>query len=154
MDYCVLLSRAHETYPLFQSPTVQCLLPRSRRSHIHVPYLLQISLTPNSACVSCSARKLGAVMGTTPYLTEADVPITLLPIGSNKRSVTGKVLKRQGSIFMYYHRDSPSITSFSSASTTSFHSLSASLVSLPSNMRSGVLSDTTWAAHARQKVSR
>ncbi|KAG2342611.1 hypothetical protein BDR05DRAFT_1000623 [Suillus weaverae] len=33
-----------------------------------------------------SARKLGAVMGTTPYLLEADVPITLLPIGGNKKS--------------------------------------------------------------------
>ncbi|KAG1764171.1 hypothetical protein EV702DRAFT_1154942 [Suillus placidus] len=83
-----------------------------------------------------SARKLGAVMGTTPYLLEADVPITLLPIGGNKKSVTGKALKRQGSIFMHYHRDSPSVTSFSSASTASFHSPSASLVSLPSSMRS------------------
>jgi len=56
IGYCVLLSRAHETYPLFQSPTVQCLLPRSRRSHIHVPHLLQISLTFNSSCVSYVLR--------------------------------------------------------------------------------------------------
>jgi hypothetical protein len=83
-----------------------------------------------------SARKLEAVMGTTPYLLEADVPITFLPIGGNKKSVTGKALKRQGSIFMHYHRDSPSVTSFSSASTASFHSPSASLVSLPSSIRS------------------
>lgn len=83
-----------------------------------------------------SARKLEAVMGTTPYLLEADVPITFLPIGGNKKSVTGKALKRQGSIFMNYHRDSPSVTSFSSVSTASFHSPSASLVSLPSSMRS------------------
>ncbi|KAG2084389.1 hypothetical protein BD769DRAFT_1538597 [Suillus cothurnatus] len=83
-----------------------------------------------------SARKLGAVMGTIPYLLEADVSITLLPIGGNKKSVTGKALKRQGSIFMHYHRDSPSVTSFSSASTSSFHSPSVSLVSLPSSMRS------------------
>lgn len=83
-----------------------------------------------------SARKLGAVMGTTPYLLEADVPITLLPIGGTKKSVTGKALKRQGSIFMHYNRDSPSVTSFSSVSTSSFHSPSASFVSLPSSMRS------------------
>ncbi|KAG2126078.1 hypothetical protein BD769DRAFT_1462708 [Suillus cothurnatus] len=83
-----------------------------------------------------SARKLGTVMSTTPYLLEADVPITLLPIGSNKKSMTGKALKRQGSIFKHYHRDSPSVTSFSSASTTFVHSPSASLVSLPSSMRS------------------
>ncbi|KAG2124255.1 hypothetical protein BD769DRAFT_1776584 [Suillus cothurnatus] len=65
-----------------------------------------------------SARKSGAVMGTTPYLLEADVSITLLPIGGNK------------------NQDSPSLTPFSSASTSSFHSPSASLVSLPSSMRS------------------
>lgn len=72
-------------------------------------------------------------MGTTPYLLEADAPITLLPVGGHKKSVTGKALKRQGSIFMHY---SPSVTSFSSASTASFHSPSASLVSLPLSMRS------------------
>jgi len=32
-DYCVLLSHTHETYPLFQSPTVQCLL-RDLNDHI------------------------------------------------------------------------------------------------------------------------
>ncbi|KAG2049897.1 hypothetical protein BDR06DRAFT_960748 [Suillus hirtellus] len=83
-----------------------------------------------------SARKLEAVMGTTPYLLEADVPIALLPIGVNKKTVTGKALKRQGSIFTHYHKGSPSVTSFSSASTASFHSPSASLVSLPLSMRS------------------
>ncbi|KAG2353049.1 hypothetical protein BDR07DRAFT_1434966 [Suillus spraguei] len=83
-----------------------------------------------------SARKLEAVMGTTPFLLEADVPITLLPIGGNKKSVTGKALKRQGSIFTHYHRESPSVSSFSSASTASFHTPSASLVSLPSSMQS------------------
>ncbi|KAG0696783.1 hypothetical protein DFH29DRAFT_949762 [Suillus ampliporus] len=83
-----------------------------------------------------SARKLEAVMGTTPYLIEADIPVTLLPIGGHKKSATGKALKRQGSIFMHYHTFSPSVTSFSSASTVSFHSPSASLVSLPSSMRS------------------
>ncbi|KAG1731332.1 uncharacterized protein EDB91DRAFT_1154568 [Suillus paluster] len=83
-----------------------------------------------------SARKLEAIMGTTPYLLEADIPVTLLPVGGNKKSATGKALKRQGSISMHYHTFSPSVTSFSSASTTSLHSPSASLVSLPSSMRS------------------
>ena len=42
-----------------------------------------------------------------------------------------KALKRQGSIFNHNHAHSLSVTSFSSASTTSLHSPSASLVSLP-----------------------
>jgi hypothetical protein len=104
-----------------------------------------------------SARKLEAVMGTTPYLVEADVPITFLPIGGNKKSVTGKALKRQGSIFMHYHRDSPSVTSFSSVSTASFHSPSASLVSLPSSMRSTESLSVTppgLAAHGRKSADK
>lgn len=84
----------------------------------------------------CSARKLEALMGTTPYFLEADIPLTLLPIGGNKKSPMSKALKRQGSIFNYHHIHSLSVSSFSSASTTSSHSPSASLVSLPLSMQS------------------
>lgn len=81
-----------------------------------------------------SARKLEALMGTTPYFVEADIPLTL---EGKKKSPTLKALKRQGSIFTHrdYHTNSLSVTSFSSVSTTSLHSPSASLVSLPSSMQ-------------------
>ncbi|KAH7919523.1 hypothetical protein BV22DRAFT_1075099 [Leucogyrophana mollusca] len=78
-----------------------------------------------------STRKLGAVLGTTPYLLEDDTPLayTLLPIGP---VADAKKLRRQGSIFA--HAQSQSVTSFSSASSSAYsHSPSASLVSLPSS---------------------
>ncbi|KIJ58925.1 hypothetical protein HYDPIDRAFT_117060 [Hydnomerulius pinastri MD-312] len=88
-----------------------------------------------------STRKLGAVLGTTPYLLEGDIPVTLLPIGRTKKP-TSKALKRQGSIFMHHHAQSLSVTSFSSASTASLHapSPSASLVSLPQSIAPGMQS--------------
>jgi len=75
-------------------------------------------------------------MGTTPYFLDADIPVTLFPVGGSKKSTTTKALKRQGSIFSHYHTHSHSVTSFSSASTASLHSPSASLVSLPLSMQS------------------
>jgi hypothetical protein len=75
-------------------------------------------------------------MGTTPYFLEANIPVTLLPVGASKKSSMTKALKRQGSIFSHYHTHSYSVTSFSSASTASLHSPSASLVSLPLSMQS------------------
>ncbi|KAF9652759.1 hypothetical protein BDM02DRAFT_3108873 [Thelephora ganbajun] len=83
-----------------------------------------------------STRKLGQVLGTTPYLLEtpAELPITLLPIGPRTNSPTPstssaesvKLIKRsrrQGSIFQY----SPIVHSASS---------SASSLSLPGNVSS------------------
>ncbi|KAF9229795.1 hypothetical protein BS17DRAFT_771937 [Gyrodon lividus] len=88
-----------------------------------------------------STRKLGAILGTTPYLLENDIPVTLLPIGKTKKA-TAKALKRQGSIFTHHQSQSLSVTSFSSASTTSLHgpSPSTSLVSLPQSIASGMQS--------------
>ncbi|KIJ21362.1 hypothetical protein PAXINDRAFT_164886 [Paxillus involutus ATCC 200175] len=79
-----------------------------------------------------STRKLGAVLGTTPYLLDNDIPVTLLPIGKTKKS-TSLALKRQGSIFTHHSSQSLSVASFSSTSTSSLNSssASASLVSLP-----------------------
>ncbi|KAG6333028.1 hypothetical protein ID866_6063 [Astraeus odoratus] len=84
-----------------------------------------------------STRKLGALLGTTPYLLEGDAPIALLPLGTNKK-YTSKALKRQGSIFSH-HQTKSSLTSLSSSSSTSLLSLSSSssLVSLPHSVGPG-----------------
>ncbi|KAH7913246.1 hypothetical protein BJ138DRAFT_1146468 [Hygrophoropsis aurantiaca] len=79
-----------------------------------------------------STRKLGAVLGTTPYLLEDDMPLTctILPIGPG---ADAKKLKRQGSIFT--HTQTQSVTSFNSTTSSSIysHNSSPSIVSLPNS---------------------
>lgn len=60
-----------------------------------------------------STRKLGAVLGTTPYLLENDTSYTILPFGKT----TSTALKRQGSIFTHKQPSSLSIASISTTSS-------------------------------------
>lgn len=72
-----------------------------------------------------STRKLGKILGTTPYLLESsDLPITLLPVGRPRKSA-----KTPRSVFT--HSASSSVSSFGSESP--LISSSISLTSLPSS---------------------
>ena len=82
-----------------------------------------------------STRKLGAVLGTTPYLLEHDTAFTILPLGKT----TSRVLKRQGSIFTHKQPSSSSITSTSTTSSQ-FPSPSTSSVNLPRSIIPGTQS--------------
>ncbi|KAL4069181.1 hypothetical protein J3A83DRAFT_4249277 [Scleroderma citrinum] len=83
-----------------------------------------------------STRKLGALLGTTPYLLEGDLPVTVLPIGRNKlKKHTPRALKRQGSIFSHNQTQSLSLTSLDSLSSTSLCTLDSGSASLVSNPR-------------------
>ncbi|KAN0101014.1 hypothetical protein V8E55_000998 [Tylopilus felleus] len=82
-----------------------------------------------------STRKLGAVLGTTPYLLENDTSFALLPLGK----ATSKALKRQGSIFTHSHSSSLSLASSSTSLSSSHHpSPSASSIALPQSVAPGV----------------
>ncbi|KAF8139803.1 hypothetical protein EV363DRAFT_1310687 [Boletus edulis] len=74
-----------------------------------------------------STRKLGAVLGTTPYLLENNTSFVLLPLGRT----TSKTLKRQGSIFTHNQSSSLSVTSSTSTSSSHDPSPSASSITLP-----------------------
>lgn len=83
-----------------------------------------------------STRKIGDVLGTTPYLLESsELPVNLLPVGPKKQS--GKSFKRQGPLFS--HSASSSTSSFGSDSSVSSPSLSFAALPL-SNGSSEVLS--------------
>jgi len=75
-----------------------------------------------------STRKLGAVLGTTPYLldSQSDLPISLLPIGSKKRTHQ----KAQQPISSCDHPSSSSLLSIHSTSQMSLHSDASSISSI------------------------
>ncbi|KAG8220203.1 hypothetical protein J3R82DRAFT_1239 [Butyriboletus roseoflavus] len=84
-----------------------------------------------------STRKLGAVLGTTPYLLENDKSFTMLPLGKT----TSRALKRQGSIFTHHQNSSVSIASSSTSTISSHHpSPSASSIYLPQSVVPGMQS--------------
>lgn len=72
-----------------------------------------------------STRKLGALLGTTPYLLEGDgFSVTLIQIGGGKlKKRTPTALKRQGSIFSHHQTQSLSLTPSSSMSSLSLHTV-------------------------------
>jgi len=73
-----------------------------------------------------STRKLGALLGTTPYLLEGDdLAVTSFPIvgGNRLKKQTPRALKRQGSIFSRRATQSLSLTSLSSLSSLSLHTV-------------------------------
>ena len=76
-----------------------------------------------------STRKLGAVLGTTPYLLEGDeLAVTLFPVGGNKlKKQTPRALKRQGSIFSRRETQSLSLSSLNSLSSLSLHTVASGL---------------------------
>jgi len=76
-----------------------------------------------------STRKLGAVLGTTPYLLENDMSFAILPLGKS----TSRTLKRQGSIFTHHQTSSLSVTS-TSTSSSHYPSPSVSSVTLPQSV--------------------
>lgn len=82
-----------------------------------------------------STRKLGAVLGTTPYLLESDTSFTMLPL----TKTTSRVLKRQGSIFTHHQVSSLSVASTFTSTTSSHHpSSSASSIMLPLPVAPGI----------------
>ncbi|KAH0838697.1 hypothetical protein J3R83DRAFT_7025 [Lanmaoa asiatica] len=84
-----------------------------------------------------STRKLGAVLGTTPYILENDTSFTMFPLGK----ITSRASKRQGSIFTHRQLDSLSITSSSTSTTSSCHpSPSASSVAISQSIAPGMQS--------------
>lgn len=102
--------------------------------HPHLPPTTNFLDSQQRLRLMRSTRKLGAVLGTTPYLLENDTSFALLPLGKP----TSKALKRQGSIFIHRQPSSLSVTS-SSASTISSHhtSPSASSITLPYSVAQG-----------------
>jgi hypothetical protein len=103
----------------------------------HLPPTTNILNSQQRLRLMRSTRKLGAVLGTTPYLLENDVSFTVLPLGKT----TSRVSKRQGSLFTHQQSSSLSVTS-SSTSTTSVHhpSPSASSIALPQIVSPGTQS--------------
>ena len=100
----------------------------------HLPPTTNVLNSHQRSRLMRSTRKLGAVLGTTPYLLENDISFTMLPLGKT----TSSALKRQGSIFTHHQMSSLSIAS-SSTSTTSSHqpSPSASSIYLPQSVAVG-----------------
>jgi hypothetical protein len=98
-----------------------------------------------------STQKLGKVLGTTPHLLESsDLPISLLPVGSSKKS--GKGSRHERSVFT--HSRTSSVSSFGSdsrmpspsTSSTSLLSSDESATALPTQR--SYFSDTK---HGRSK---
>ena len=79
----------------------------------HLPPTTNLLNSQQRSRLLRSTRKLGAVLGTTPYLLENDTSLTILPIGRS----TSKVSKRQGSIFTHPQPSSLSLTSASTCSS-------------------------------------
>ena len=97
----------------------------------HLPPTTNILNSQQRLRLMRSTRKLGAVLGTTPYLLENDRSFAMLPLGKT----TSRVLKRQGSIFAHHHPSSLSVASSSVSSVSSHHpSSSASSILLPQSV--------------------
>ena len=109
--------------------------PSALTVYPHLPPTTNILGSQQRLRLMRSTRKLGAVLGTTPYLLENDVSFAVLPLGKT----TSRVLKRQGSLFTHHQSSSLSVTS-SSTSTTSLHSPSASSITLPQSVSPGTQS--------------
>lgn len=97
----------------------------------HLPPTTNVLNSQQRTRLMRSTRKLGAVLGTTPYLLENDTSFMMLPLGKT----TSRVLKRQGSIFTHHQMSSLSVASNSTTTTSSHHpSLSTSAITLPQSV--------------------
>ncbi|KAG6371531.1 hypothetical protein JVT61DRAFT_9237 [Boletus reticuloceps] len=112
---------------LFFSPKASGMSSSPLSGYPHLPPTTNTLDSYQRSRLIRSTRKLGAVLGTTPYLLENNTSFVLLPLGRT----TSKTLKRQGSIFTHNQSSSLSVTSSTSTSSSHDPSPSASSITLP-----------------------